>query len=140
VCDTISTAGENFIGCVSGLGRAIADLKHSPNREGRFRDTPFYFEQGNPMTKTVLIAAAFALALAGCSDSNKAAADKAAADAKAAAEKAAAATKEAADKAAAATKDAADKAAAATKDAAQQAADATKDAMKSAAPADTTKK
>src|SRR5215472_3333811 len=57
----------------------------------------FTFEQGNPMTKTVLIAAVLALALAGCSDSNKAAADKAAADAKAAAEKAAAATKEAAD-------------------------------------------
>src|SRR5262249_34715509 len=100
----------------------------------------FTFEQGNPMTKTVLIAAVLALALAGCSDSNKAAADKAAADAKAAAEKAAAATKEAADKAAAATKEAADKAA----DAAKSASDSAKDAMKSAAPApapaDTTKK
>src|SRR5215472_11174519 len=89
----------------------------------------FTFEQGNPMTKTVLIAAVLALALAGCSDSNKAAADKAAADAKAAAEKAAAATKEAADKAA---------------DAAKSASDSAKDAMKSAAPApapaDTTKK
>jgi hypothetical protein len=76
------------------------------------RTTPFIIREGKPMSKTVLIAAglALALALAGCSDSNKAAADKAAADAKAAAEKAAQATKDAADKAAQATKEAAEKA------------------------------
>ena len=66
----------------------------------------------------VVVAFALSVTMFGCSDSNKAAADKAAADAKAAAEKAATATKDAADKAATATKEAADKAVDATKDAA----------------------
>jgi membrane protein involved in colicin uptake len=110
------SSGGDFIAASRARRRVIADFEAlaEPRRASspmfRIRKTHFIFEQGKPMTKSVLIAAALALALVGCSDSNKAAADKAAADAKAATEKAAQATKDAADKAAQATKEAAEKA------------------------------
>jgi hypothetical protein len=100
-------------------------------------DSRFHPSTGAPMMKSrlfaLLTALTLAVTLAGCGDSAKQSADKAAAATKEAADKSAAATKEAADKAAAATKEAADKASDATKDAAAKAADATKDAAAKAA-------
>jgi uncharacterized lipoprotein NlpE involved in copper resistance len=106
---------------------------HQPSKGSGLRKTGVFHTiiEGTLMNKSILIAAALALAVVGCSD-NKQAADAA----KAAADKAAAAAKEAADKATTAAKEAgtaAMQSGAAAGDAAKAAGAAAADSMKASA-------